>query len=76
MRSQSTTFSLSWVLYLSQAWCVGVAVGGETRDDVQLRVFPAYAGLAWPDLAVPAPATFLPDACPCVSALCRRKPSR
>lgn len=31
MGSQSSTFSLLCVPYLSQAWCTGVAVGGETR---------------------------------------------
>lgn len=53
MGSQSSTFSLSWVPYLSQAWRVGAAVGGEMRG--LYRVFPA---LDWPScpLTFPAPA--------------------
>lgn len=33
MGSQSSTFSLSWVLYLSQAWHIRVAVGGDMVGD-------------------------------------------
>lgn len=46
--SQSSTFSLSWILYFSQAWRAGILVGGETRGDVRLTgYFLLSAGPGW-----------------------------
>lgn len=51
MGSQSGTFSLSWILYLSQAWHAGVLVGGETRGDARLT------GYFLPSAGLPAAAS-------------------
>ena len=48
MGSQSSTFSLSWILYFSQAWRAGILVGGETRGDVRFTgYFLLSAGPGW-----------------------------
>ena len=57
--SQSSTFSLSWILYFSQAWRAGVLVGGETRGDVRLTgYFLLSAGPGWTCQALPAATSF------------------
>lgn len=62
--SQPTTFTLSWVLCLSHAWCIGVVVEGGTRGDGQLTEY--FLPGAWPGLAAAGPAKLLPDAQPSV----------
>ena len=66
MGSQPSTFSLSWILYLSQAWHAGVLVGGETRGDARLTgYFLPSAGLAWPPHDLPSSCPLPPPVCWC-----------
>ena len=54
MGSQSSTFSLSWILYFSQAWRAGILVGGETG------VMCGSQGISCSQLARGGPAKPLP----------------
>lgn len=57
--SQSSTFSLSWILYFSQAWHAGILAGGETRGDVRLTgYFLSQLARGGPAKPLPVATTF------------------